>query len=355
MTTAPVIKNIQVLRGVAALIVLLAHANLLVDKEMFDGLLVIGWSGVDFFFVLSGFIISFANYDLLGKGAYAGRYFIKRLRRIFPIYWVVTIATLTLNYGLSFFHKGMVNWLELNPTNIIKSLFLLPLPNQIIPVAWTLTYEMIFYTVFLFAFLSKRLIPIGFFIWIAALIASFLHLITPQGYLAPLLLFHLNLEFCFGCFITYLIKQTNISVNVKNGYFAVVIGLVMLSFSWVNARYEFFALTDYRFLVFGVPFFLIILGAIILENRAISWNNKLALLLGDASYSIYLTHYISLILIVFPLLKISFLNHYVVFILAVVMTTYIGVLTFRHIEKPLIAHHKSSSRLPALDDQHQPE
>jgi len=49
--------NLQIFRGIAAILVLLAHANLLIDRNIFRGMFIPGWSGVDFFFVLSGFII----------------------------------------------------------------------------------------------------------------------------------------------------------------------------------------------------------------------------------------------------------------------------------------------------------
>ena len=46
---ARMLHNIQISRGIAAAMVLLAHANLLIDKTLFEGVFIIGWCGVDFF------------------------------------------------------------------------------------------------------------------------------------------------------------------------------------------------------------------------------------------------------------------------------------------------------------------
>ena len=53
------------------------------------GMFKFGGSGVDVFFVLSGFIITYANREYIGKPKNINQFFKKRAIRIFPIYWII--------------------------------------------------------------------------------------------------------------------------------------------------------------------------------------------------------------------------------------------------------------------------
>jgi len=98
----PQIHSLQVFRGLAALAVVAHHAGL--STEAFVGtlpasvssLLGFGLLGVDFFFVLSGFIIMFAHMGDDRTPATLKRYAFKRLTRIFPAYWPVGLGMIAL-------------------------------------------------------------------------------------------------------------------------------------------------------------------------------------------------------------------------------------------------------------------
>src|SRR3954454_3990840 len=89
------IVSLQGLRGVAALLVLLAHSSTIagsgkyLDHDPTHGLFLFGSSGVYLFFVLSGFIIAHVHADDVGRPGAAGRYLWRRFARIYPFYWVV--------------------------------------------------------------------------------------------------------------------------------------------------------------------------------------------------------------------------------------------------------------------------
>jgi len=89
---------LQVYRGLAALMVVLLHAQDIINRNIElhkDSLLKIftfGWIGVDFFFVLSGFIIFYVHQSDIGQVKKFKQFIIKRLLRIYLIYWIVLFA-----------------------------------------------------------------------------------------------------------------------------------------------------------------------------------------------------------------------------------------------------------------------
>jgi peptidoglycan/LPS O-acetylase OafA/YrhL len=88
--TSDHLDAIQFARAVAAILVVLYHANrmlvLYIGQSTLGAQFVFGESGVDFFFVLSGFIIFYVHGDDLGRPDRLGRYLWRRFSRIYPIY-----------------------------------------------------------------------------------------------------------------------------------------------------------------------------------------------------------------------------------------------------------------------------
>ena len=162
------IQSLQVIRGIAAILVFLYHGTGII-KENFgyhlaQGIFAFGYSGVDIFFVLSGFIIFYTSENNNSNNLYIGpkEFLLKRFLRIYPIYWVAVGFTLTLCIiGDVFFHtvsSSTMGFIEKGGVPLIlKSIFLLP-NGVILGVAWTLIFEVMFYILFgIFYFLSKRL------------------------------------------------------------------------------------------------------------------------------------------------------------------------------------------------------
>lgn len=141
--------TIHYFRGIASLLVILHHItgimSLQFNYDYLNGYFNPGWSGVDFFFVLSGFIISYIHLGDFGKKTELKPFLSKRLIRVYPVYWVVTFLYLPifLMYGD-------------NNVSIIKSLILFPQTSHpVLEVGWTLCYEMFFYFVFSLTFCVK--------------------------------------------------------------------------------------------------------------------------------------------------------------------------------------------------------
>ncbi|MGS2872605.1 acyltransferase family protein [Enterobacter huaxiensis] len=139
------IYSIHYIRGIASILVILYHFRgnlngIYAQSNLGDLLFGRGGIGVDLFFVLSGFIIAFSTKKSTGSIDFI----FKRVFRIYPVYLACMLLMLTLP---SFHLDG----------NFLKSLFFIHLDYQytapvfgyaFIFAAWTLTYEIIFYALF---------------------------------------------------------------------------------------------------------------------------------------------------------------------------------------------------------------
>lgn len=162
--------SLEVGRGIAALAVVMHHAGLAGDAFTsldYGGLFHWGMYGVDFFFVLSGFIIFHVHqYDRLHAGA-APSFLIKRLRRIYTPYLPVTIVMIAAYLALPGLSQGDREW------GWFTSLTLLPSDAPpALSVAWTLVFEMIFYLFFLSFFFTRHFWTLVL-IWSSVIIANY--------------------------------------------------------------------------------------------------------------------------------------------------------------------------------------
>lgn len=115
---------------------------------------VIGWSGVDLFFVLSGFLITGILIDARGSDRYFTSFYARRTLRIFPLYYLVVFISLIVLPRLPFWHDLLVGpaapreqlpyWLYLtNFAVAARDAFL----HGTLDVAWSLAIEEQFYLI----------------------------------------------------------------------------------------------------------------------------------------------------------------------------------------------------------------
>src|SRR5205823_13541637 len=94
----PKLAWLQIFRGFAAVLVVIHHVTGSTDfylhSSFLGGLFTVGWLGVDFFFVLSGFIITYIHYGDIGNRSTLKAYATKRFLRIYPIYWIVALLAI---------------------------------------------------------------------------------------------------------------------------------------------------------------------------------------------------------------------------------------------------------------------
>lgn len=79
------------IRGIAILMVLLFHSGASLSPGFPQSILGMGWAGVDLFFVLSGFLITGILLDTKEAPNYYSRFYARRIFRIFPVYYAFLV------------------------------------------------------------------------------------------------------------------------------------------------------------------------------------------------------------------------------------------------------------------------
>lgn len=293
--------TLEACRALAATVVVLHHAGNLVAQPRFYGAHPFAGHlqnfnvGVDFFFVLSGFIIAWVHWNDIGDGSRLRRYAIKRFLRVYPPYWGVLLPLILLY--LAFPGAGIAS--QHDPVNIVLSFFLLPyIAQPVLGVAWTLVHEVFFYALFAAIILCGRRALAILPCWAAAILIAdrFGDLPFPFSFL----LSPFNLEFIAGVAAAALLKSRRLPVP---HFLAAAGGIGFLGLMLLATDIQDHALTGR--LAFGGCAVLAILGLVEIERGHSPNLSTHILVLGAASYSIYLVHPIVLsfsIRLLFPLM-----------------------------------------------------
>ena len=261
-------QNLQLLRGIAAAMVVLFHA---VSWFPFDPAAppliqrifhLWGKSGVDLFFVISGFVIMYSQSRAQRP---FGAFLRDRALRILPLYWLLTAAFMALLLALpnSFTGQppltaervllsfGMVNWLLLREWPILF-------------VGWTLEYEALFYLLFA---LASLILPLRRVAWV---LGPVLALMAAMGWVEDLVL-----EFVAGMLIARLRISRG---HLPHAGLVLALGVILFLLPILGTP------VAPRCLYLGIPSVMIVLGAVFLPQV----RSRIGDYFGAASYSIYL-------------------------------------------------------------------
>jgi exopolysaccharide production protein ExoZ len=284
-------------RGIAAILVVIRHASINVARPLyfgvdpFHGRMNFSERGVDFFFVLSGFIIAYVHWFDLGNKNRVSSYLTKRFIRIYPILWVVAIPyiVMSLLIGSDVMPADRAARWEV----IAGSLSLWPTSQLPVPsVVWTLKHEVLFYLIFALVLCLPRL---GTAVLVAWGSMCIYHLARgfESNFLTDFLLNTYNLEFLAGVACGWYMRNRSIR-------FPLVVSLVGVAlFCHAASEFEYSPntrpwianpTTGWQVLQFGGSSVLIILGLAQLDLRGGIVPPRWLALLGAASYSIYLIH-----------------------------------------------------------------
>lgn len=282
------IAAIQMLRGVAAAMVVFVHMDLQLERLGY-GPYGLGWlaSGVDIFFVISGFIM-WVSVEKRGGKMTAVQFMRRRIVRIAPLYWLLTGFVLTI----CVLAPELLRTTALDGRHAAASFLFFParhpvLPDKFWPLlipGWTLNFEMLFYLLFAIAIAAssgsanRRLVVIALLI-VASLSAAVLlnEKIDFMRFYANPVLFEFLAGIMLG--VVYLNGRPHKSWA---WLLALLPGIVLLR----HAGEVGLALGGTNI----VPATMVVAGALFLPIASI----KALETIGNASYSLYLTHVITL-------------------------------------------------------------
>lgn len=256
----------------------------------FPRLAFFGGAGVDLFFAISGFIIVHAGLRLL-KDKHPGRAFlVRRLARIVPLYWTVTVLPLA---------AAVASGRDLPPASmIVKSLLFIPYDRSgtgefypLCDLGWTLNYEMQFYVMFAFWMIIGKSHCVGVAIISLCLIVAAGAVMQPEADVLYFWTRPIILEFAAGMAIALLYNTGRLRApqSVRIGMVAAAaalyvtdpLGLIPLPRTPNEMA---------RVLGWGVPGMLMLLAALATPFTPRSWLGRWAVLLGNASFALYLLH-----------------------------------------------------------------
>lgn len=316
--------SIQALRAVAALSVVFCHfsylSNILSGRPNDPIPLYSLASGVDLFFVISGFIMVYSSTRLFGADG-ASKFFIaRRLIRILPMYWVTTLVATGLRAS--------------PPEDVLKSLFFIPYGSgfPVLASGWTLNFEMFFYLVFAAALFLRRQMAVAA-VCVALVGLNILSWISPPSsfeivfWSDPIVL-----EFCFGMMIALLYLEGGVRLHPIARILLVIFGATAIWFFSPSGAIP----TGYRFAFWGIPVATIFAGTVLGNDITLGRFTGPIKLLGDASYSIYLVHGLVSISIVLTWDVLQSFGLYRVLVAGVLVSIGISFITFFLVERPIL-------------------
>jgi len=351
---APKLASIEAARAIAALAVVLMHATHLMRVPQFSGQVALGglfdfgYAGVDFFFVLSGFIITFVHHAELGGGAArCPGYLWKRFVRVFPIYWMVLAMTAGPSI-LARLATGRTPISELGADDLPGTLLLwigggTP---EYVGVAWSLQYEVLFYLSFCVLLLHLRGGLALYALWAALVVAQ------AFGQLPAALPWKLGDPHCL-----------QFLMGVATGLMARRATLPLVRGQWLLAAAAFVAAVLYERLgpqgphafggrvALGLASALVLATLVAMERRRPVRVPALLVQLGAASYSLYLAHCLLINIVLASMAKVGLyhaLPEALIFSIAVLAAVTGGWLIGRCLELPVVAWLRRRRSPPAV-------
>lgn len=326
------IVSIQALRYIAAALVVVHHVLLTINNyygdigSLYDygNIRKFGEFGVDIFFIISGFIIFYTNWDNFDGVGSKKIFLYNRLIRIVPIYWIFTIISVAI-----FFLFPSITSANVNLVNFLGSIFFIPVDSHpILKVGWSLNYEMYFYFIFALLLSFGRVTAIFLLGAIFAIQILIFYDYDGSSYIIKMISDPLLVEFYAGCILGFLYKKN--FIPKKMSFLIIVFALI---FCTINLIFEFNK--NYRILYYGGTALLLVCW--FLCSNFGSCNFVLSL--GNLSYSLYISHpfvlpAVGLVVKKYHLYEYININFYPIIVL--ITCTIVAFFVYYFIEMPIV-------------------
>jgi exopolysaccharide production protein ExoZ len=294
------LEHVQMLRGLAATMVVFYHIGLWETKSFGSKLvtpefLKAGDGGVDIFFVISGFIMIFITQERLASRSEQARFLCRRFARVFPPYWIVSFALLLLWLR----KPELFNNYYHNRVDIWRSFLLLPQSvTPLLGVGWSLIHEVYFYVVvsgiLVMGLLGRATLLGTWFLIVLLANASGLSESVAGLPVLQVVLSPFSLEFQLGAAVALTCKGVAalrlptwlFVIAAFTGIIALYVAGQFMPFSGVYPDNN----SLIRVGFYGITSFVLVLSMVQVDLAGVARAPAWGVLLGDASYALYLVH-----------------------------------------------------------------
>lgn len=266
----------------------------------------------------------------------AGAFFLARFFRIAPLYYLLTSAAIVV--GCAY---------EPTLAHIIQSALFIKYQwtAPVLPVGWTLDYEFIFYTLCALSLaITKNAKHLATIVSAALFMGTYLldFVMYPDKKYGHFIEFWYGIAIFF--FIAYVQSTAAFLKAKKTPQLKLALILIIITACAISVfsvyTHDANGKAYLRFVMYGIPAALLVLTSVLYEKIYGLRKNNTLMLLGAASYSIYLSHTITLFFI-YKWAGTTKGQSFALDLLALVTAVIVGVFTYKAIEKPLYVktHH----------------
>ena len=358
-------ENLDGLRALAAFSVIFTHLSyfILPDSKLKFGLKAIfsfggvgGRLGVIFFFILSGFLITYLLFteQEFSKNIQIGKFYIRRVLRIWPLYFItLIIGFFIIPYLKGVGHENASGWMYLlflaNFDHILHGF-----PTvSVLGVHWSVCVEeqfYIFWPVLFYLLKGKKYFLYGIIGLI--IISETYYLFYGQNYKAGDYNLISCLKYlCIGGVLAYFsyfkLKIITVFMNKINKFFTILIYTFSLIFILIQHKLlGHFAFYEVVYDIVPTLFFVfVILDQNFAKNSFFKTGNySILTYLGKISYGLYLTHMIAMN-IVLLFVKNPSENLWIVYSSTILLTLIFSHLSYKYIESYFLKYKDSFSRI----------
>ncbi len=356
-TTLKRIPELDGLRGIAILLVISFHYinNQLFHSENIIGKALgkatsFGWVGVDLFFILSGFLIGTVLIRSKNSKNYFSTFYIRRIVRIIPNYFLLIIIFLILTaipyFSSNYFLTGnniLPAWSYFAMMHNIYMALQNNMGNVAMSVTWSIGIEEQFYIIFPFIvyFLKDKWLP---FLMTACIVLAIIFRMQFHNWIPPYVLLHCRMDaISFGVLVAWFNYHYDLKEAVDKFYKPLILIMVLDILICAFLYYKYADLGNIRNTLFGIFFSISLVIALTRSNSlyAAFLRNNILRWVGSISYSLYLFHYMILGILHHLFgntngIGIANLKDVIITVLALISSLLFSYFLFRRLETPMV-------------------
>lgn len=341
------------LRGIAILLVVFLHNFDFLNYFFF------GWLGVDLFFVLSGFLITEILLKTLGKPHFLRNFYMRRILRIFPVYYLTLIGsfiilpTIIPHYVNMSYYTSNQGWLWAYLQNWLF-VFDAPFGTPLLLHTWSLAVEEQFYLLWPATILLIKKPKILIWVAVAVLLLTGVgrfmvweYAIKDLAY-ASLYTFTRIDGLCIGAILALIMHTKPGFLRAYSPYIVLLMAAINFGFYFINNKHSFTMpyLAFVGYTTFAVLFGIIVYEAVDGQSKLIRFilTNSILRFFGKISYGLYVYHW-PVYLLFFPF----FLKRLILYtgmslrqaeagsaLLSTILAVLLSLASFHFFEKPFL-------------------